>query len=322
VSEAFRHVDRDQTIIFGCGCLGAALEEIGTGFTLLSTARARAAVPELAERAAVVVDVPAGLVEDVAAALRGAVGPGALVACGGGRVIDAAKAIAAAERRPGPVAIPTSLSGAEMTGGHRHARGVPDDTPRSRASAVINDPLLSASQPLEALAASSANALGHATTALPSRRATPIARTVAREAIAGLTRAWAAVEPDREGLALAALLAGWALDRTGIGPHHALSQTAVRVGGAGHAQANAALLPHTLRALRGRAPELAGDDLERLADTLRSRAALTGLGAMGEDPGVLERAVQTAIARPELDRIPPALTADEVRAIYRAAAGA
>ncbi len=322
MSEAFRHVDGEQTIIFGRGALDTAHEEIGAGYTLLSTARAIATAPAIAERAAVVIDVPSGLVEDAAARVRGQLGAGRLVALGGGRVIDTAKAIAAAERRRGPVAIPTSLSAAEMTGGHRHARGVPETTPRSRASLVINDPALSASQPVDQLAASSANALGHAVTALSSTRTTPIARAVAGDAIDRLSRAWSPADPDRDELALGALLAGWALDRTGLGPHHVLSQTAVRVGGVGHAQANAALLPHTLRALRERTPELGSRDaLLALAEALRTRAGVSGLGAIGDDPTVLERAVETAIARPELARIPPALSADEVRAIYRTAAG-
>jgi maleylacetate reductase len=128
---------------------------------------------------------------------------------------------------------------------------------------------LSASQPPDQLAASSANALGHAANALVSARSTPLARAVARDAIARQTRAWSASEPDSEELALAALLAGWAVDRSGLGPHHALSQTAVRIGSLGHAEANAALLPHTLRVLRDRASELArlsadlGASLER-----------------------------------------------------------
>jgi len=68
------------------------------------------------------------------------------------------------------------MPGAETTGVHRHARGVADDTVRSRASVVINDSQLSASQPLDQLGASSANALGYATTAVTITRSTPIVR--------------------------------------------------------------------------------------------------------------------------------------------------
>lgn len=313
MSEAFRHVDRDQTIVFGAGAL--ADEALGEGYTLLSTPRACASAPSVAARAATVVHVPAGLVEVVAARLRADVTGKRLVALGGGRVIDVAKALAAADGPREVVAVPTSLSGAEMTGVHRHAKGVPDGTPRVRATLVLNDPALSASQRVDQLAASSANALGHATTALLSSRSTPIVRAVAAESIRELTAGWAADEPVRTRVALGALLAGWATDRSGLGPHHALSQTAVRVGGIQHARANAALLPQTLAAMASRTD--ASLPLA-LAEDLRRRAS-ANLGALGSDGALLEQAVETAAARPELDRVPPALTAEEIRAVYRSA---
>jgi alcohol dehydrogenase class IV len=216
-----------------------------------------------------------------------------------------------------------------MTGVHRHARGVPDETPRSRASIVINDPALSASQPQDQLAAGSANALGHAITALVSTRSTPIARTVAREGIQRLARGWAAIGPDRAEIALAAVLAGWAVDRSGLGPHHALSQTAVRTTAIGHAEVNAALLPFTVRAMRARLPDALavldddlGAPLEKLAEMLRDRASVSGLGDLGTDNDQLARAVNAAAQRAELQRVPPAMTASEIRDIYLAAAAA
>ena len=65
---------------------------------------------------------PPGQVPDVSAAILDDVGSDDLVALGGGRVIDAAKAVAAV--RGGRVAaIPTTLSGAEMTAIHRLPAG-------------------------------------------------------------------------------------------------------------------------------------------------------------------------------------------------------
>src|SRR5512143_3954341 len=161
-SERFRHVETARTTVFGPGALEDAADLVGEGFTLLSTARAMDEVPALAPRAGAVVEVPGGLVEDVAAELRGQVRGERLVALGGGRVIDVAKALAAADPPRTVVAIPTTLSAAEMTGSHRHARGVAPETPRVRPAVVVNDPALSASQPTHGLAASSANALAHA----------------------------------------------------------------------------------------------------------------------------------------------------------------
>lgn len=324
----FRHVDGDQTIVFGDGALEAAADLIGEDFTLLTTTRALAATPVLGERASQVVYVPAGPIPEVAATVLDEISGRALVALGGGRVIDTAKAVAAARGLPGPVAVPTSLSGAEMTAGHRHAAGVDESTPRVRARVVVNDPALSASQPVGRLAASTGNALGHAVTALTSNRSTPIARAVALDAFAQIGRAWSGDAADRGTLALGALLAGWSVDRSGLGPHHALSQSAVRIGRLPHAEVNVALLPHTVSAARTRVPERLADadraigmQVEALAARLRARASESGLAGLVSDDRLLSQLVDTASGRPELDRLAPALTRDEIRDVYLAAAG-
>ena len=79
-------------------------------------ARLAAAPDELAT--GVVHHVPAASVPEAAAAIIDAVPAKDLVALGGGRVIDAAKAIAAV-RGTRACAIPTTLSGAPMTTIHR-----------------------------------------------------------------------------------------------------------------------------------------------------------------------------------------------------------
>lgn len=322
--QGFRHADGERTIVFGEGALAAAEELLGEGYMLLTTRRARAQAPAAGERAGEVIEVPPGLVEVVAAGLRGAVRGERLVALGGGRVIDVAKALAAADGPRTVAAIPTSLSAAEMTGVHRHAAGVPAGTPRVRPRVVVNDPALSASQPSQPLAASTANALGHATVALVSDRSTPLAGAVAHEAISHLVAGWATPEPDRPRLALGALLAGWAVDHSGLGPHHALAQTAARTASIPHAQANAAILPASVAALRRRRADALdrldaalGLPLEAFAGTLRDRAGVDGLG----DAALLDSMVDTAAAREELGRVAPAPDRDELRAIYLAAAG-
>lgn len=322
VSEAFRHVEARRTVVFGSGALVRGTELLGGGYVLLTTSRAAAVVPSVIERAGSVVYVPHGPVDVVAAQIRSGVTGDRLVALGGGRVIDVAKALAAADGPREVAAIPTSLSGAEMTGVHRHAKGVPDSAPRVRPAVVLNDPDLSASQPEHALAASSANALGHATTALFSDRATPISQAVGREAIQRLAGGWSGDRPDRPGLALGALLAGWAVDHSGLGPHHALAQSAVRVASLEHARTNAALLPATIGAVRARRPvemkrldALLGVPLESVARLLRDRSR-ADLGVLETDPQLLSRVIDVAARRPELALIPPALDPAEIRAIY------
>lgn len=322
----FRHVETERTIVFGAGALEDARELIGEGFTLLSTPRAIEAAPAVASRADAVVEVPSGLVDEVAAALRPAVRGERLLALGGGRVIDVAKALAAADPPRTVLAIPTTLSAAEMTRGHRHARGVAPDTPRVRPAVVVNDPALSASQPVEQLAASSANALAHALIAVVGDRATPLSAAVGREAARRIGAGWAG-EPDRPQLALGALLAGWAVDGSGLGVHHVLAQTAVRTAGVAHNHANAALLPATTAALRARRPGAfapldadLGIPVEQLAARLRERAGIHGLGALDRDDALLDRAVEAAAGRPELRHVPPPPNEAELRALYRAAA--
>jgi maleylacetate reductase len=326
VPDGFRHVDRERTIVFGEGALDDARELLGDGYTLLTTPRAAASAPDVVARAAAVVHVPAGLVEEVAAGLRAEVRGARLVSLGGGRVVDVAKALAAADGPREVAAIPTSLSAAEMTGMHRHARGVDAATPHVRPRLIVDDPALSASQPVDQLAASSANALAHAVAAATGGRTTPIARAVAGEAIRTLDGGWSAGEPDRAALALGALLAGWAVDHSGLGPHHAMAQTAVRTGDLAHAHANAALLPFTVAAMRRRdAATFArldadlGRPVERLAEELRARAGADGLGALDRDPERFDRAVAAAVERAELRRAAPPIEREEAAAIYRAA---
>ena len=117
-----------------------------------------------------------GRVDEVAGALRPVVRGETLVALGGGRVIDVAKALAAADPPRRVVAIPTTLSGAEMTPVHRRAAGADPSTPGVRPAVVVNDPALSASQPAEQLAQSAGNALGHAI----EGPATPLTNPVAQ----------------------------------------------------------------------------------------------------------------------------------------------
>src|SRR6185503_5027464 len=94
----------------------------------------------LAGAASAVREVPAGQVPDTSAALLAEVGEGPLVALGGGRVIDTAKALAAVSGAR-VAAIPTTMSGAEMTGSHRLPAGA-EDRVRAlvRPSLVIADP--------------------------------------------------------------------------------------------------------------------------------------------------------------------------------------
>jgi len=278
--------------------------------------------PALAERAGAVREVPSGRVDEIAGALLGEIDPGApIVALGGGRVVDAAKAIAAARapgERPLVAAVPTTLSAAEMTAIHRRAAGADGSLPGVRPARVVNDPALSASQPAAELAASAANALAHAAEGPATVRASPVPALAGAEAARLIGEAYAGGEPDRDALALAALLSGYTIDSAGYGLHHVMSQTLARFAGVPHGSANAVMLPHTLVALERRGASAAGE-LVALATDLARRAGAVSLRELGVDEAALDACADAAAGRAELDATPPRPDRDELRALYAAA---
>jgi alcohol dehydrogenase class IV len=323
---AFRWHDGERLIVFGRGTLAETPELLGTGYTLLSTERAADRVPDLVAGAAAVHHVAAGRVDELAAELRSGVDGALLVALGGGRVIDVAKALAAADPPRRVAAIPTTLSGAEMTAIHRHAAGVAADAPRVRPAIVVNDPALSASQPVPELAASALNALGHAVEGPLTPGSNPVATLAALEAARLIAGAFAPGEPDRDALALGALLAGYTIGSTGYGLHHVLAQTLVRFAGIGHGSANAIMLAHSTEALKRRFPEAVervatalGEDPGPVAARLCELTGAMRLRELGVTERQLDRCAEEASNRPELHLTPPAAERDELRALYEAA---
>lgn len=325
--KPFTWKDGERTIRFGRGCVDTAGELIGTGYVLLVTARGRGLVPALEEHAGKIIEVPPGLVDEISAELLDQVQSAgtvstSLVALGGGRVIDTAKALAAATGRA-VAAIPTTLSAAEMTWLHRHVAGLEPTPSHVRPRVVINDPALSASQPEPELAASAANSLSHAVEAPLTISASPVPTLAAREAARLTAAAYGdrpqadGGQPDRDALALAALLSGYAIDASWYGLHHVMSQTLVRLAGVAHGQANSAVLPHTMRALRSRGYELVAE--VELAERLAALAGATHLAAFGVDDATLDRCADAAAKRPELANTPPPADRAELLGIYTAA---
>jgi alcohol dehydrogenase class IV len=319
--------DGERTIRFGRGVAAEAVEVLGgEGYALLTTERAGAMAPAVVDAAAAVHMVGDGLVDELAGDLLGAVARERIVALGGGRIVDTAKALAAASGGTQvAMAVPTTLSGAEMTRIHRRARGADARAPTVRPRVVVNDPALSASQPVADLAASALNALSHAAEGPCTPLANPVATLAANDGAYLLARSLRP-EPDRERLALGALLAGYTIDSTGYGLHHVLSQTLVRVGGAGHGPANAVLLPHTLGALGWRFPErhdalaivLEGDPAE-VASRMCELTGTTRLRDLGVAREALADCADAAAERPELDLTPPRADRAELLALYEGA---
>ncbi len=325
----FRWQDGERLIVFGRGTVAGTGELLERGYALLTTRRALIAADELAQGASAVHEVPAGRVDEIAGELRARVEGDLLVALGGGRVIDVAKALAAADPPRRVAAIPTTLSGAEMTRIHRHSHSVPPDTPRVRPAIVINDPALSASAPLARLAQSAGNALGHAFEGPATPLSNPVAALAALAASRLIEEGFASGEPGgeaRDALALGALLAGYVIGSTGYGLHHIVSQTLARFAGVGHGAANTIMLPLTAPALASRAPqwtarleEALGHEPTILAALVRELGGVERLRDAGVTEEQLELCAEQASKRPELAMTPPAADLDELRALYQAA---
>jgi alcohol dehydrogenase class IV len=251
-----------------------------------------------------------------------------LVALGGGRVVDVAKALGAVSGAP-VVAIPTTLSGAPMTAIHRLPAGA-EDRARGliRPSLVIADPEAMTGQGEGEMRASAMNALAHGADTLYQPRSNPVSKMTA---LRGADLIAGALDEEREGrdraaLALGAILCGYAIVSAGFALHHLICQTLVRVCGTPHAETNAAILPHALAFLAERAPE----PYERLAealgtepDELRERATELGrprpLGQLGGDESKLDEAIDAMLQRPELARVPGEVSHDDLERLVRMA---
>jgi maleylacetate reductase len=333
-SDRFTWIDAERLIRYGPGVGGEAVDLLAARgfdrFALLTTERASAQLPSLADAADIVLHVPGGGVPEAAAAVRDQVGGRPMVAFGGGRVIDAGKAIAGADGLA-VAAIPTTLSGAELTRFHRMPTGVEQFT-LVRPSVVIADPGLMASQPMPNIAASALNAMAHAVEACYTPLTNPAAQLCGIRAVALIAGALGEAEPDREDLALGALLAGWASGSAGYAFIHVLCQTTVRVAGTPHAQTYAVMLPHGLRLLESRKPELltelaaamgAGDPQPELAAAraahLAAQAHVLRLSTLGVSEDQISEIVSQASARAELQNTPDPPSASELEELLSAA---
>jgi alcohol dehydrogenase class IV len=191
-----------------------------------------------------------------------------------------------------------------------------------------------ASQPMPQLAASAMNALAHAIEALYTPLTNPLAEAAGLQAAELIAEGLGKPEPDRDSLALGALLAGWASGSAGYAFIHVVSQTIVRVTGASHASTYAIVLPHGLRLLEPRVPDVlariaaalgAKDPVPAraaaLAAHLGSQAHVTRLAVLGVEERHVGEIADQASARAELANTPDPPGRDELAELVRAALG-
>lgn len=337
--------DAGRTVVFRRGGVASAVEILrGQGveeFELLSTRRALGELDGadgLATAASRVHEVASGQVPTAAAALAGALAPPPLpvvgvrvrplVALGGGRVIDVAKALAAVSGAA-VAAIPTTLSGAPMTAIHR-LPAVAEERVRGlvRPSLVIADPEAMTSQEEQSLRASAMNALAHGADTLYVPGSNPVSEMTA---LRGAELIAAALDQkrearDRAALALGSILCGYAIDSAGLGLHHVICQSLVRICGTPHAETNAAVLPHALALLAERAPEpyrrlasALGTNVRGLAGRVEELGRPQPLGTLGGDATKQDEAIEAMLKRSELAHVPGPPSRDDLAELVQSA---
>jgi len=192
-----------------------------------------------------------------------------------------------------------------------------------RPALVIADPFEMTTLDDRRLRASAMNALAHGAEALYVPAANPVASLAA---LRGAELIAAALdqrpgERDLVGLALGALLSGYAVGEAGFALHHVVCQTLVRMLGTPHAETNATMLPRTMEMMRPRAP----DEIAALANALGAeaeeiRGRIESLGGgprrlrdLAANADRLESARRAILQRPELENTPNPPGPEELR---------
>lgn len=231
-------------------------------------------------------DVPAHssveLVEQLAARSAGH-GTQCIVAIGGGSSSDTAKAVALlmaeggrladhASRFTPPaqlhmpvlvrpkvpiVSIPCTASGAEVTPSlgirDRDGRKLLFTDPQLASRVVLLDPQANLQVPAILMLTTGMNGVAHCLEGLYSKERSPMAETLALDALQRFARALPQVHADPQGpgaraeLLYAAHLSGFVLVNARTALHHAICHAIGSVTGAAHGAANAVMLPQALR---------------------------------------------------------------------------
>lgn len=307
-------------------------------FVVLASERSVGHVADVISMSDGVVMTRPGRVETIAAESMDEVAGRPIVAVGGGRVIDAGKAIGAAQDVP-VAAIPTTLSGAPMTAFHRLPAGYAGAAHLIRPKIIIAVPGLMGSQPEKLRTGSAMNALAHAVESIFVTTSSPVPRLAAQSAVKlifdGLTGrdigplGGPTGEDIRKAqFSLGAIEAGYAVGATGYAVHHVLCQTIVRVCEVAHAPTYGVMLPFTLEFLKIRdaiawemVAEASGfnEPSTEIARICAGAGLPTSLSALGVAPERVDTIVAEAESRPELALTPGGVNTDELRALVEAA---
>lgn len=217
-------------------------------------------------------------IAEAALARFDAAGADAVVTVGGGSAIGIGKFIRL--RRAVPyIAVPTTLSGSEMTQIHGAKVGNEKRTGRDPASmptTVLYDPEIILSLPAADVAGTGMNSLAHCFEAFYPRVPNPLAAAIASEGVAmhfaGLPRCIENPQDleAREQALNGAFIGGLLVQQVGIGLHHQLCHVLGGRFDLAHGVSNAIALPHVVGFYER--------EIEQAAPALATRLGLTGLG--------------------------------------------
>ena len=264
--DDFVHEQLPQRVVFGWGRLSdlsSEVDRLSGGRIMLIAERSTGSTAEQirhhfgARLVATIPDarphVPSAQV-DAARAEAAFYDVDLVVTVGGGSATGLGKAIVL-ERGSSLLAIPTTYAGSEVT----PVYGITDSRRKRTGSArrvlptiVLYDPRLTTTLPARVTASSGMNAIAHCVEALYSNAGSPIASTLAEEAIRTLRWALPCCVDDptdraaRSSALYAAYLAGSVLATTSMAIHHRICHVLGGSFGLAHGDVNAVVLPHAL----------------------------------------------------------------------------
>lgn len=277
-----------------------------------------------------------------------------LVSFGGGSCIDLGKAVgffveheagmpgaSYADRPELPhITIPTTYVGAAVTASfamtdEATGRITPAGGPTVPPLAALYDPEATIDTPVELSAASGMTALGHAVEVVCSPVRTPEAEAVALAAATRLALSLPSIVDDpadidaRTAALSGALLAGRALQNSGRGLHHGLTQLLAARTGELHGAIGAAILSSVVAFNSHEVPDQIlrlgaaigdPDDPAEAIDRLREQLGLTAqLSAMGVDDDVIDAVCRMSEGNADVAANPREAGPDEVRQVIEAA---
>jgi maleylacetate reductase len=315
---AFVYEARPARVVFGAGSLQYLEREVlalgAERALILSTPEQRASAEAIAvrlgARAAGVFDravmhVPIEVARE-ARELARSLNADCAIAIGGGSTVGLGKAIALDSGLP-ILAIPTTYAGSEMTPifGITEAGLKRTGTDgRVLPRAVIYDPELTVTLPVNLSITSGINAIAHAAEGLYARDTNPVMSLMAEESIRALASGLPGIRSNPQDIAArgqalyGAWLAGTVLGNVGMALHHKLCHTLGGSFNLPHAQTHTVVLPHALAFNAAAAPEA----MQRIARALRSSDAAQGVYDLARSNGAPVALKELGMAEGDLDR--------------------